>query len=105
MLIKKIIFLLILGLFNNANYAEILPNASLPARIVEIESFNDFTLYKLEPGGGGCGSGDGVRWRLDMDNTEANKYKRAMLFGAYMAGKIVVLRCELSRVTDFSIKD
>jgi hypothetical protein len=43
---------------------------------------------------------------MDTGNgAEADKYKRAALLGAYLAGKYVNLRCENSKVTDFYIQD
>ena len=73
--------------------------------ILSVESAWSYTHYVLSNVPNGCGHDN--RWRLDFEPTHAlfeqEKAKTAMLLSAYMAGKTVNLRCENSRISDFTI--
>ena len=76
-----------------------------PTKIIGISSYFSATWFKLQTSAG-CGADE--HWSLPIPNgnsVEADRYKRALLVSAYVAGKRVSLRCENSAVTDFQVVD
>lgn len=74
--------------------------------IVTVRSHQAATDFLLSSSLAGCGTTDSASyWKLVLDATEASRFKRAALYGAYLAGKRVQLRCEGSQVTDFHVTD
>jgi len=75
------------------------------ASIQLMRSYATYTDFLLPVSQAGCGTASLSEswWRLPLDSSEASRYKRAALLGAFLAGKPVQLRCENSTVTDFAI--
>ena len=77
-----------------------------PSKIVEMVSEYSRTFFLLDNvGSDGCGNSQYWKLPMDLGIPDADKYKRATLLAAYMAGKGVKLRCENSNVTDFVVSD
>jgi hypothetical protein len=102
--LKKYIFAILI-IVSCAVSAAIPGTTSGPTKIVAMETYTTYVLIKLQNSAGGCGSADNIHWKLPIDSTESNRYKRSVLLAAYMAGKTVELRCESSQITDFSISN
>ena len=98
------VFAMLIG--TEAVAADIVNGMSERTTITGIRSYFSFTDFILNSSVGGCGTPDGESiWRLPLTSSDASRFKRAMLLGAYLAGKKVTLRCENSVVTDFFVAD
>ena len=77
------------------------------ASIQLMRSYTAFTEFLLSVPQAGCGTASYSEswWRLPLDGSEANRYKRAILLGAFLSGKRVQLRCESSQVTDVAVAE
>lgn len=87
--------------------AEVTNGYSGYTTITSVNSFWEHTNFVVAAGSN-CGGVPG--WRFDTPVVEDNytrmrQQKFSMLFAAYLAGKTVYLRCENSRLTDFTIND
>ena len=82
---------------------------SSSSKILKITSYWSYTTFKIS-GTDGCGGvGDGW-WKLETQSSNATKdraleYKKSMLLAAFSAGKNVLLRCENSAISDFTIEE
>jgi hypothetical protein len=80
---------------------------SAVATIQQMRSYATYTEFLLIVPQAGCGTPGYSEswWRMPLDGTEANRYKRAILLGAFLSGRPVKLRCEASQVTDFTVAE
>src|SRR3954454_11154384 len=73
--------------------------------IQQIRSYATYTDLQLLVPQVGCGTAiDSLSWwRMPLEPSEANRYRRAIILAAFTAGQTVQLRCENSQVTDFVV--
>lgn len=89
-----------------AKTGDIVSGRSEVTSILTVRSYASQTDFLLASSLAGCGTPDSpAYWKLALDSTDASRFKRAALYGAYLAGKCVQLRCEGSQVTDFHVTD
>jgi len=74
--------------------------------IQQIRSYATYTDIQLLVPQVGCGTpSDSLSWwRMPVEPTEANRYRRAIILAAFAAGQTVQLRCENSQVTDLVVQ-
>ena len=101
--IAVILSMLMCGVQSSAIAADVLNGWSGDATITKIESNFTQTKFRLSNITNGCGSVDW--WFLPLDETVVSKTKHSLLIAAYAANKVVNLRCENSKVSDFYVSN
>ena len=71
-------------------------------RIKKIVSNYSWTYFQLV-NNSTVGCGHDYLWKLPIDDSTVTKLKHSFLLSAYTSGKIVNLRCENNKITDFEV--